>query len=115
MKCPGCGQDIQPVMRYLGAQRWYQFARAAAFCPECNGRFVLIWTKRFRLLYTLAVVLTIAGIATLLLTLNRGTYLLWRAGAATLFAGGFFFLLAMANRKLGVVPDSSVTPRKSGG
>lgn len=112
MKCPGCGQNIQPVMRYLGAKRWYQFARAGAFCPECNGRFVLIWTKRFRLLYTLAVVLTIAGIATLLLTLNRGMDLLWRTGAATLFAGGFFFLLAMANRKLGVAPEAEP---KSGG
>ena len=102
MNCPGCGKQIQPVMRYLGSKRWYQFARAAAFCPKCNGRLVLIWTKRFRFLYTLAVVLTIAGVTTLILTLNRDTHHLWRAGAVALFAGGFCFMLAMANRKLGV-------------
>lgn len=112
MKCPGCGQEMQPVMRYLGGARWYQFARAVGFCPKCDVQIVFVWTKQFKTFYRLSIWTLWPGIMLLLTGAISHFYLLYRPGEILMGIGTVFFLLAMTKREYGVAPDSAL---KAGG
>ena len=115
MKCPGCGQDVKLVTRYVKPEHWYGLTRAAAYCPACNAQIILVWTKRFRTFYQLAIWTLWPGIMLLLVGGISHFYLLYRPAEVLMGVGTVFWLLALTRREYGVAPNSAATARKSSG
>lgn len=101
MKCPGCGEQIEPVQRYTRpGVRWYQFSSVGRYCPKCGKEIVLVLATRFRFIYRLSLMLMVIGGFIFVSSRDNPAHHLATWALAALLTGALLWLYSISHFEL---------------